>query len=617
MRQAVDALVRQLENNQATDGSWRYCCESGPMTDAYMILLLRALGLDDKDVIQPLSSRILSLQNDHGAWSLFHDEPGWGNLSATVESYYALLSTGHGTTDNNPLERARYFIRHHGGLAQIGTSTRAMLACIGQLPWKHYQVPLIWTLLPKWFPVNFFDFVGYARGHIAPVLIAAHCETPVTSPDLPDLSTSLLESTQKENQTHKQAPLRRSPLSIKTWSLRRLEHFLLQHIEHDGTLMSYASATFFMIYALLGLGYPKNHPTIVRAIEGLKSFIYPLSNGAHLQNMTSTVWDTALMSYAVQTIPHIDTTTMVRKAQTYLLVRQHHGTRDLQPPDARNDSGGWGFSDVNTLIPDVDDTTAALRALTHSAKTSSSVQCAWKRGLNWVLSMQNSDGGWPAFERNKNKRIVSNLAIDGAKATLTDPSCPDLTGRTLEFLCNDAGYTQKDKVVQRAVHWLLKHQEVDGSWYGRWGICFIYGTWAALTGLLAAGLDASHPSIRRAVAWLHDIQNADGGWGETCLSDTRHAYVPLGRSTLSQTAWATDALIIASSHTMPAIEHGIRFLSTKVLAMGKAPSDWTTSYPTGGGLPGGFYIHFHSYNTIWPLLTFGHYLQKFQTPNGS
>ncbi|GMA61650.1 hypothetical protein GCM10025859_20900 [Alicyclobacillus fastidiosus] len=326
-----------------------------------------------------------------------------------------------------------------------------------------------------------------------------------------------------------------------------------------------------------------------------------------MQNMTSTVWDTALISYALEANSKFDTSNILNKAEMFLLSRQHHRTGDWQLRNPRTEVGGWGFSDINTFTPDIDDTTAALRAIAKSAKTSSSVQRFWHRGLNWVVSMQNSDGGWSAFERNTDKRILSNLAVDGAKATLTEPSSADLTGRTLEFLCDFAGYTLKHRAVERAVHWLLQHQEANGSWYGRWGVCYIYGTWAALTGLLAAGVDAGHPSISRAVTWLLDKQNEDGGWGESCLSDSRHSYVPLGRSTISQTAWATDALIAAHSHLVPAIEQGVGFL------VKEQKYDWTNTYPTGAGLPGGFYIHYHSYNTVWTLLALGHYLQRFHT----
>ncbi|WP_273368839.1 prenyltransferase/squalene oxidase repeat-containing protein [Alicyclobacillus herbarius] len=601
--------MRRLEKIQAGDGSWRYCFESGPMTDAYMILLLRALGLDEVDVIRQLSDRILSLQNDKGAWSLFHDEPSSGNISATVEAYSALLASGYVSPEEELMQQARQFIYQSGGLSRVGTATRAMLACNGQVPWKHYRIPLTWTLLPRWFPINFFDFVGYARAHVAPVLIAATCKASIRPPNTPNLNDLWvgIESRNSVTDTRPYPVKNRNDVRfINTWSLRRLERFLLNRVEPDGTLMSYASATFFMIYALIGMGYPKNHPVIVKAIEGLKSLMYPLSNGVHLQNSTSTVWDTASLSYAVQVNPKMDACKMLDKAQAYLLSRQQHITGDWQLRNPKAEAGGWGFSDINTLTPDVDDTTAALRAIAKSAKTNFRVHQAWHRGLNWLLSMQNSDGGWSAFERNTNKRILSTLKVDGVEAILTDPSTADLTGRTLEFLCNYAGYTLKDQAVQRAVNWLLRHQEANGSWYGRWGVCFIYGTWAALTGLLAAGLDAGHPSIRRAVAWLLDKQNEDGGWGESCLSDTNHSYMSLGRSTISQTAWATDALVAAFSETVPAIEQGVKFLVSE-----QHGCDWTNSYPTGGGLPGGFYIHYHSYNAIWTLLALGHYLKKY------
>lgn len=612
VRQDIHHIVRQLESEQAPDGSWRYCFESGPMTDSYMILLLRALDLEEADVVGQLSARILSLQNDNGAWSLFHDEPFNGNISLTLEAYNALLASGYCTVEDESMQRARQFIRESGGLVQIGTSTRAMLACNGQVPWKHYKIPLFWTALPRWFPVNFLDFVGYARAHIAPVLLAATSKVSLRSPSMPDLRDLLdqiVPETLPATSSRLFEHVRNVSLSrISNYSVRNLERFLLNRLEPDGTLMSYASATFFMIYALIGIGYPTNHQVILQAVKGLKSLMYLLPSGLHLQNSTSTVWDTASLSYAMQLVPNLNSDKMLGKAQGYLLSRQHDVTGDWKLRNPRADAGGWGFSDINTLTPDVDDTTAALRALTKLAKSDVRVHKAWLTGLNWLMSMQNSDGGWSAFERNTDKRILTNLAVDGAKATLTDPSSADLTGRTLEFLGNYAGYTVKHRAVQQAVDWLLRHQEANGSWYGRWGVCFIYGTWAALTGLLAVGVDAGHPSIRRAVSWLSDVQNDDGGWGESCVSDIRHSYVPLGRSTPSQTAWATDALIAAFSQSIPAIEQGVGFLVRR-----KDSADWEMSYPTGGGLPGGFYIHYHSYRRIWTLTVLSHFIGKYHS----
>jgi len=220
--------------------------------------------------------------------------------------------------------------------------------------------------------------------------------------------------------------------------------------------------------------------------------------------------------------------------------------------------------------------------------------------------MQNDDGGWPAFEKNTNKQILSWLPIEGADAVSTDPSTTDLTGRTLEFLGNHAEMNVRDPNIQKAVSWLLRNQEENGSWYGRWGICYIYGTWSAVTGLIAVGVPAEHPAIQKAVQWLLRIQNQDGGWGESCNSDIVKSYVPLGASTPSQTAWAVDTLIAASpTPTLPMIR-GIQFLLGK-----EGNQDWTLSYPTGAALPGGFYFHYNSYRYIWPLIALGHFQKKY------
>jgi sporulenol synthase len=232
---------------------------------------------------------------------------------------------------------------------------------------------------------------------------------------------------------------------------------------------------------------------------------------------------------------------------------------------------------------------------------------AFNRGLQWILSMQNDDGGWPSFEKNTDNPILTMLPFNGANAAANDPSTADLTGRTLEFLGSDAGLTSGHLFIRRAVHWLHEHQEADGSWYGRWGICYIYGTWAALTGMLAVGENPKHPSIRRGVEWLLSVQNSDGGWGESCASDQMKRYIPLRQSTLSQTAWAVDALAAYYPKPNSAILNGIKYL---INAMGQIDQE---NYPTGSGLPGHFYIRYHSYPYIWPLLALSHFKTKYET----
>jgi sporulenol synthase len=301
---------------------------------------------------------------------------------------------------------------------------------------------------------------------------------------------------------------------------------------------------------------------------------------------------------------------VITKANQFLLTRQHYKYGDwvIHNPDSL--PGGWGFSNVNTLNPDIDDTTAALRSICQTVIKSPEFHTSWDRGTSWVFSMQNDDGGWPSFEKGVNSSILSMIPIEDAEYLLADPSSADLTGRILEFFGNFTDLKKSHDSIKLGVNWLFDHQKPNGSWYGRWGICYIYGTWAAITGLVAAGISSDHPSILKSVKWLRDIQNSDGGWGESCRSDKMKKYVPLGASTLTHTAWALDALIAAEDEPTPEIISGIKYILEN-----NDKDDWTTSYPKGQGMAGSFYIHYHSYRYIFPLITLAHYRKKF--PNES
>jgi sporulenol synthase len=618
----IERLVTLLKQEQSPDGSWRCCFESGIMTDAYMIILLRTLRSKDEDFIRKLAERIVSRQEKNGAWKLFYDE-GEGNVSATIEAYFALLYSGiHRKADEN-MQAARAFILSRGGLDQAGVLTKVMLALTGQYPWPNFYVPLEFVLLPHTLPLNFYDFTGYARVHMAPVLLAADQKFAVKHRRTPDLSELKVEKAVPVglNLAGSNAPYRSFLQSIKDgmqklpeipdnihqFAIQRTEQFMRERIESDGTLYSYFSATFLMVFALLARGYSPRHPVIMNAIKGLKKLTCDDSKGlTHVQNSTSTVWNTALLSYSLQEAGLSEDSSTIQRAGKYLVSRQQNKNGDWRIHNPSAAPGGWGFSDINSINPDVDDTTAALRALKCYAQKDQEHQLAYQKGLNWVLSMQNSDGGWPAFEKNTDKELLRKLPFEGADSVSTDPSAPDLTGRTLEFLGHNVKLTIRDKNIRKAVAWLIKTQKSDGSWYGRWGISYIYGTWAALTGMLAVGVPASHTVIQRAVEWILSIQNPDGGWGESCKSDVVKEYVPLRSSTPSQTAWMVDALVAASKKNTPYIEKGVQYL----IQSGNL-HDWTVSYPTGAGLPGGFYIHYHSYRYIWPLLALSHYNNKY------
>lgn len=611
----INRIVHLLQGNQSPDGAWRFCLESGPLTDAYMIILLRSLHIDDEEFISGLAQRIAALQMENGMWKLFHDEEE-GNLSATVEAYYALLFAGHSKRDEEHMLAARQQILAQGGLSQTSMLTKLLLSLTGQIPWDaHVPIPIEAMLLPRWAPLHFFDFVGYARVHIAPILILTDRKLVIQTGRTPDISELRIPSTADHHsfaaryfQKRIEDVIRFLPYTaqIHQEALNQAKHFMLKRLEADGTLYSYLTSTVLMIFALLALGYPKSHPIITRAVAGLKAIACHRNGQIHMQDATSTVWDTALLTHALQVSGVTASHPMVQKAGRYLLSRQHDKYGDWALHNPATVPGGWGFSDSNTINPDIDDTTAALRAISPMQITDLVYQRAWQRGLNWLLSMQNNDGGWPAFEKNTNKQILSWLPIEGADAVSTDPSTTDLTGRTLEFLGNHAGLNVRNRNMQKAVGWLLRNQEENGSWYGRWGICYIYGTWSAVTGMIAVGVPKEHPAIQKAVQWLLRIQNHDGGWGESCNSDIVKSYVPLRASTPSQTAWAVDTLIAASSTPTSPMMRGIQFL----LENG-AESDWTLSYPTGAALPGDFYFHYHSYRYIWPLIALGHFQKKY------
>jgi sporulenol synthase len=616
----IGRLTTFLIERQQQDGSWHFCFENGIVIDAYVIILFRILDVQNEALIRQLHDRILNEQQQGGFWTLYPDEEE-GNLSASVEAYYALLYSGYSKTTDEPIQRAKHYIQSKGGLEKVTSIlTKAILAATGQRKWplSISSIPLEVLLLPNYFPMNYFEFSGYSRIHLTPMLIMADQRFSITIPHAPDLS-DLLDPRNETNETtppgyqQMQDDIRMgldrligSPRSIHEVARTKAEQFMLQRIESDGTLYSYASSTILMIFALLAFDYDQQHPLITKAVQGLTAMQWRSNSTTTMQNSPSTVWDTALISYALQEARVTSDHQVMGRAASYLLSRQHYKKADWSIHNPDTVPGGWGFSESNTINPDVDDTTAALRAICSLSTTLETYQESWNRGLNWVLSMQNKDGGWPAFEKNTNKEMLTWLAIDGAKSAATDPSEADLTGRTLEYLGNFAGLDSRHQFIQRGTEWLIQHQENNGSWYGRWGVCYIYGTWAALTGLQAVGVPTSHDTLQKGAQWLLSIQNPDGGWGESCQSDRVLHYVPLGESTPSQTAWALDALIATQPQPTPEVNQGILRLIASM-----HEDDWKTSYPTGAGLPGNFYSHYHSYRYIWPLLTLSHYRRKY------
>ncbi|NHM31253.1 squalene--hopene cyclase [Neobacillus terrae] len=619
MANSINILIEKLRKDQSPDGSWNYPFETGITTDAYMIILLRTLEINDEVLIQDLSERLLSKQKANGAWKLFHDEED-GNLSATVEAYYALLYGGLYKKSDTRLRAAKRFIVSKGGLEKTGMFTQVLLTLTGQMKWPAlFPFPIEIILLPMSFPLNFFSFSVFGRANLTPIMILANRRFRIKTAKSPDLNDLFIDDAQQRFSFQREEwrslfsileqgmkSLAGMPEKLHKKAIKRAKQYMLERIEPDGTLYSYFSCTFLMIFALLSLGHQKSDPLILHAVRGLKLMRCEINGFTHMQYTTANVWNTSLIGMALQEAGVSSSDPMIKKANQYLLKRQQFKYGDWAVQNPNTLPGGWGFSDVNTINPDVDDTTASLRSIAGRVPKSTTYLQAWERGIHWLFSMQNKDGGWPAFEKNTNSKLLQLLPIEKGEFLLADPSSADLTGRTLEFLGSYTNLSKNSSAVWSGMEWLLKNQEKNGSWYGRWGICYIYGTWGALTGLKAAGADASHPSIKKAVAWLRSIQNEDGGWGESCRSDIAKTYVPLGTSTLTHTAWALDALISVADRPSAKMKKAVEFLLVNL-----NKKDWTTDYPKGQGMAGGLYIHYHSYRYIFPLLALAHYRKKF------
>lgn len=619
----INRLIGILKKDQTADGSWDYPFETGVSTDAYMIILLRTLEMNDEKLVQSLVQRILSRQEKNGSWKLFHDEKD-GNLTATVEAYYGLMYSGYLDKKDKKMIAARRRILGWGGIEESHMLAKIMLSLTGQYKWPaSFPIPVEFILLPSSFPINFFDFSIYGRANIAPMLILADKKFAIKTQKSPDLSDLFLSRGQAEDEEFffERSQEWRSihsyikdgikniiglPSHMHDMAIRQTKNYILAHIEPDGTVYSYFSSTFLMIFSLLALGYPKNDPIITKAVDGLKAMACQINGHTHMQYTTANVWNTSLISYALQNAGVAWDDPTVQKANHYLLRRQHYRYGDWAIHNPYSLPGGWGFSDINTINPDVDDTTASLRSISRLVINEPIYQQAWDRGIHWLSSLQNRDGGWAAFEKDTGNKLLNLIPIEGAAYLLTDPSSADLTGRTLEFYGNFTNLSKNHPAIKDAVHYLKQHQKKDGSWDSRWGICYIYGTWAAITGMIATGVDTQHASIQKALKWLKSIQNTDGGWGESCYSDINQTYTPLGTSTLTHTAWALEVLIAASDKATPEINAGITYLLKFA-----DKKDWTTAYPKGQGMAGGLYIHYHSYRYIFPLLVLGNYQKKF------
>ena len=599
----------RLLSLQEPGGWWRAELETNVTMDAEDIFLREFLGIREADVTARQAAWIRSQQRADGTWSNFAGGPG--DLSTTTEAYVALKLAGD-SPDAEHMRLASEFVREAGGLQKARVFTRVWMALFGLWSWD--QLPALapeQMLLPHWLPLNVYDFACWARQTVVAlgVVRAMRPSRPIgfqipelmgTAPFEPPRASSwrgriavALDAIGRRYLNDPLDPLRR-------YSLGRVERWIVDRQEADGGWGGIQPPWVYSLIALSLLGHPLDDPVMKRGLEGLETFTIEQDGVRRLEACQSPVWDTclSLIALADAGVPR-DDPAMLRGVD-YLLDEQilQRGDWAVRRPELA--PGGWAFEFANANYPDVDDTAEVIMALgTVDHPDPARVQAAIDRGITWLEGMQSSDGGWAAFDVDNTRAIVRELPFCDFGEVI-DPPSADVTAHVVEMygLLGRA----RERAPARGLKWLLDHQEPGGSWFGRWGVNHVYGTGAVVPALIAAGVPTSHDAVRRAVTWLESVQNEDGGWGEDCRSYDDEAWIGRGESTPSQTAWALLALHAAGEHSS-AVSRATRWLAETQ----RQDGGWEEPHHTGTGFPGDFYINYHLYRQIFPVMALGRY----------
>ncbi|MFZ2448535.1 MAG: squalene--hopene cyclase [Syntrophobacteraceae bacterium] len=612
---AIEKSCEYFYRVQYPEGYWWAELESNvTITDEY-VMLMRLLGI----TMEPRKERsivkyLLKNQNENGSWGLYLGDGG--ELSTTIETYFALKLLGE-DPDSGPLARARGFVLERGGIEAARVFTKIWLALFGQYDWdKVPSMPVELVLLPPSLYFNIYEFSSWARGTAVPLSIVLSIRPKLRLPDalgLTELYNHSLRDKKFASKVHKLFFLfdrvakifERKPIpSIRRKAIEAARGWIIDHQEESGDWGGIQPPMVYSLLALHYLGYPLNHEVIVKGLKALDDFCLEDEDGLRMQSCVSPVWDTALTALAMieAGVPPEDP--LLEKAACWLISQQVMTGGDWQYKGPCR-PGGWAFEFSNSRYPDVDDSAVVLNALNRfSPEKCKGLGNSKSRGMEWCLGMQSSDGGWAAFDRDNDMEILNRIPFADQEA-MVDPPTADVTARVLEVM-GAYGCDRNHPAARRGVRFLMDLQEEDGSWWGRWGVNYIYGTWSVLRGLVSIGENPDSRSVRMAVSWLKDHQNPDGGWGETCDSYKNPELRGQGPSTPSQTAWAIMGLLAAGEEKSAEVSKGIQYL---VRTQNK-DGTWDEIYFTGTGFPKHFYIRYHNYRNCFPLMALGQYLQK-------
>jgi squalene-hopene/tetraprenyl-beta-curcumene cyclase len=614
----IERAQRWLLDRQHPEGYWQAALEANGEMNAEFIIFNRFMGVEpDSALDAKLKKHLLDIQQPDGSWNLFPG--GEGHLATTIEAYFALKLAGMRAGDE-PMMQCRRWVLAKGGIANAGTLARFYLAAMNQVPWDSTPaLPVEIALLPPWFPLNMYELSSWARGTLFALMVMQAQKPTLTL----DWRQGVLELYVQPPHFTKFKMLRGARLlslrngllltdkllryydrnhwrNLRARALRYAEQWLLEHQDANGSWGGIQPCYLLTPMALKALGYRNDHPVIIKGLAAAKELIWELGDSILYQPCVSPNWDTALAAKALLDSGMPGEHPALRDAAKWLIAHQICKRGDWSVKRPYLPPGGWAFEFCNDWFPDVDDSAVILMVLAGAVHDDEAQrEFALRAGSNWVIGMQSKDGGFAAFDPDNNSQWLNHLPFADVEAS-TDPACADLTGRVLEMMA-EVGYTADHPVARRAIAWLQRDQNADGSWWGRWGVCYIYGTFSALSGLRAMDVSVSEPWIRRAVQWLKSVQNSDGGWGETCAADRDPGLKGKGTSTASQTAWAVIGLLAGEDELNESVIRGVEWLQERQNESGS----WDELEFTGTGFPNHIYLRYHMYAHYFPLMALG------------
>jgi len=611
---SIDAARKRLFSQQHEGGYWCGELEADTTLESDYILLHTLLGTGDQKRFAKAANYILQHQNDDGGWSIYAAGPS--NISASVKAYFGLKLAGY-TADHPALSRARKKILEMGGVTKVNTFTKIYLCFFGQYDYDAVPaIPPEIVLFPKWFWFNIYEISSWSRAILVPLSI---CYAKKPFKKIPgemgveelfvggrDKSRMHLTWDTKlvswrnfflllDRMTHWFERVHIRPLRFI--ALKQAEKWMLAHFEMSDGLGAIYPSMLNAIIALRCLGYSVDDPQVIRALDEFEKLGIEEEHTFRMQPCMSPVWDTAYAMFVLgeSGVPCNDPR-MVRCAD-WILQKQVRTVGDWKVKNPQGQPGGWYFEFNNEFYPDVDDSAMVCLALTHVEHPNGRyLRESIQRAIDWIFSMQCKNGGWASFDKNNDRMVFQHVPFADHNAML-DPATVDITGRILEMLAA-YGYDRNHPVVKKAIRFIRKEQEADGSWFGRWGVNYIYGTPLVLRGLEAMGVDYHEPYVQQGAEWLRMVQNPDGGWGETYTSYDDADTKGIGPSTASQTAWAVLGLLAANDTRSDSVARGVAYL----LRTQKKDGSWDEPFFTGTGFPRVFYLKYHMYREYFPLL---------------